>query len=260
MRRLAPSGRPGKASGMQTFRTMRCLLPCSVLCTALPAVVASTDALADEVIATAEPATAPRTVGAPALFDCMVFSMSACPWSIVFELGLGVGNVNVGDPAAGVPEKNWFAGRVFTALGFVAQPVAGSNLHLGPVLEFGVEPSEFRTSWTLSPNLRARWFPLAGHPGRAFVVESALGLQLEHFGPTKGWEALESGTRLGPMAELAFGWRGIIGPWTQFALLEDPFDGHGRELRFFAGMRFNLGLFAVVGGSSGSTPIPSPRP
>ncbi len=248
------------AGGMTklSLRSRRCGQRGSVvLCGFSLAVLTSTSAAADEVIAVdeapAEPATSTSsTPVAPPLFDCTLFPMSACPWSLVFEAGFGLGLANFGEDSASFPEKSRFVARVFTTVGFVAQPLPNSNVHVGPLLEWAVEPSETRTSWTLSPNLRARWFA-----GPEFVVEAALGPQLQHFWPTSGFDALGAGTRLGAMAEIAFGWRGMIGPWTQMAVLGDPFDDHGRELRFFGGLRFNLGVVLVVADKR-NTRIPSP--
>lgn len=246
-----------------SLRSRRCGQRGSVvLCGFSLAVLTSTSAAADEVIAVdedpAEPATsASSTPVAPPLFDCTLFPMSACPWSLVLEAGVGLGLANFGEDSASLREESRFVARVFTTVGFVAQPLPNSNVHVGPLLEWAVEPSKTRTSWTVSPNLRARWFPFAGAD---FVVEAAMGPQLQHFWPTSGFDALGAGTRLGAMAEIASGWRGVIGPWTQMAVLGDPFDDHGRELRFFAGIRFNLGLVAVLADEK-STRIPSsPRP
>jgi hypothetical protein len=235
-------------------------------CGSLLTVLTSTGAAADEVVATDESPAGSATSAlsapvAPKLLDCTLFPMSACRLSLVFEAGFGVGVANFGEDSGELRERSRFVGRAFTTAGFVAQPLPDSNVHLGPLLEWAVEPADTRTSWTLSPNLRVRWFPLAGHPGRAFVVEAALGPQLQHFWYPEPFEALRAGTRFGAMTEIAFGWRGMIGPWTQLAVLEDPFDDHGRELRFFGGMRFNFGIVLFAAERSGLVrPIPPPRP
>ncbi|MBI3203031.1 MAG: hypothetical protein HYZ29_15945 [Myxococcales bacterium] len=227
----------------------------------LVAVQASSNARADEARGEPHGGTPRPTLAVPVdpgLAECTLFAMSACRRSLIIEAGGGPGAAHFGEDPARLPAGSRFVGQYFVAAGFVAQTSPQSNTHWGPVIEWAVGLSEVRTDWTLSPSVRLRWFPFAGRTGRAFVLEPALGAQLEHFWYLAPLRELGSGTRLGGMGELGLGWRGIIGPWTQLSLLADPFDGHGKEVWFFGGIRFNLGAVVLTGASYDVVPPPRP--
>jgi hypothetical protein len=131
--------------------------------------------------------------------------------------------------------------RAFTELGYLTQVTR--DLHLGPVLTAAIATHTIYFDWQFSPRARLRWFVGGTH----FVVEHAAGLDYQGFSYHDGYE---SGTRLGATGDLGFGYRGIVGPFGFLSALADPTGEANWDLRWGAGLRFNLvALATAIGGA-----------
>lgn len=222
-------------------------------------------AAADEEPAARSPSPPSKAQDEPDLFICTLAAMPSCRWSLVLELGGGPGVAHSGEGGAEslVPTRSRFLAHMFVVAGALRSLPGALDVHVGPVFELAAEVNTIRTGWTASPNLRLRWFPLRTEGGgRGLALEGALGPQLQHFSYQAPVSQLGAGSRVGGMAELAVGYRGIVGAWTQASVLADPFDGHGSEYRFFAGVRFNLFALAIgiEGTKTSGPPFESPPP
>jgi hypothetical protein len=171
----------------------------------------------------------------PGIGDCMLFPEPHCAHSMVFELGMGGGEtVNY---AGTFP---YF--RAFAEVGYLTQVTR--DLHVGPVLTAAIATHAIYFDGQLSPRARLRWFVGGTH----FVVEHAAGLDYQGF---SYHDADESGSRLGVTGDLGFGYRGIVGPFGLLSVLADPSGQADLDLRWGAGLRFNLvALGAALAGLS----------